>query len=123
MQACRAAIAKSGTVTLELGLFEKPAVVVYRLDWFNRLIAQHILRLKIKFVCMVNILAGKEVFPEFVTRPYTEEEIVAALSALISESDERAECLKDLAALKKQLGSGSPSAKAAAEILNLIPSL
>lgn len=66
MHDCQIALAKSGTVTLELALHRKPSVVIYQLSQLNYLIAKYLLRLKLSYYCMVNILGQREIYPELI---------------------------------------------------------
>ncbi len=76
MRECKRAIAKSGTVTLELALHKTPTVVIYRTGKVNRWIAKHLLNLThLPYFCIANILAGEEVFPEYIKRSYSTEEL------------------------------------------------
>jgi len=60
-----ACIAVSGSVGLELLYRAKPSVIVYRVNSFVRTVTPWFL--KIPFISLVNLLAGKELFPEFLT--------------------------------------------------------
>lgn len=83
MADCTAAIAKSGTVTLELALHHKPTIVIYRTGRLNRWIAKHFLHLEhLPHFCLVNILGRKEIFPEYIKVPFTPEEISLRLKEL-----------------------------------------
>jgi lipid-A-disaccharide synthase len=66
MQDSQLALAKSGTVTLELALHNTPTVVTYEISKTHQFIGKHLLRLNLPYYCIVNILANKEVFPEFI---------------------------------------------------------
>ncbi len=121
MQRANASIAKSGTVTLELGLYQVPSVVVYELDLFNRLFAQYLLRLKIPLVSMTNILLNKEVFPEFVTKPHTPEGIYESLRVLWPNTEKRRALQNDLEELQKMVGQDA-SQRAGELVQSLIES-
>ncbi|MFZ4099446.1 MAG: lipid-A-disaccharide synthase [Chlamydiia bacterium] len=56
MRHCRAAIAKSGTITLELALLRVPTVVVYAVSWINALIIHYLLKVNLPFYSIANIL-------------------------------------------------------------------
>jgi lipid-A-disaccharide synthase len=58
-------IAVSGSVGLELLYRGKPSVVVYRINPFFRLLAPMLVNTP--YISLVNLLAGKELFPEYVT--------------------------------------------------------
>lgn len=120
MRASRAAIAKSGTVTLELALHSCPTVVVYELSWLNRFIAQHIIRVNLPHYCIVNILAQKEVFPELIAAGFSAENLYLQLKNLSETGTMRECCLqecKNVKLLLKEYHASQKSAQAIAELL------
>ena len=58
------AIASSGTVTMECAWFRVPTVVLYRTSWPTYVLGRWFI--KIPHIAMPNVLAGHEVFPEFI---------------------------------------------------------
>jgi lipid-A-disaccharide synthase len=60
-----ACITVSGSVSLELLWRAKPSVVVYRMGRVGHKVARWLL--KAPYICLVNLLAGKELYPEFAT--------------------------------------------------------
>ncbi|MBN9413563.1 MAG: lipid-A-disaccharide synthase [Candidatus Paracaedimonas acanthamoebae] len=66
MIASDAAIAASGTVTLELGLTQTPFLVAYKVNPLTALILKRLMR--IPYVCMVNILLNKPLIGEFIQK-------------------------------------------------------
>ncbi len=118
MESCHAALAKSGTVTLELGLFNKPAAIVYQVDRINRFIAKHIVRLNLSHVGIVNILAKKTVQPEFVLEPFTPEQLIESVDNLISNENTRRTYLEGCKEAADILGPQKASLEAASAILN-----
>jgi lipid-A-disaccharide synthase len=56
----------SGTITLENAIIGLPMIIMYRLPWLTFKIAKAIV--KIKYIGMPNLLAGKEILPEFVQK-------------------------------------------------------
>jgi lipid-A-disaccharide synthase len=119
MRDCRTAIAKSGTVTLELALHHIPTVVVYQLSTLNRLIAQHILRLRLPYYCIVNILCNKTVFPEWIAKAPTAESLFHDLTSLFLEGEDRSACLKGCLEARQRLGTYRTSQLAAQYITTL----
>lgn len=71
MERSTLAIAKSGTVTLELALHRVPTVVTYQLSTLNYLMAKYVLRLKLPYFSIVNILWQGELFYEQIYPPVT----------------------------------------------------
>lgn len=66
MRHARAAIAKSGTVTLELALHGCPTAVTYEISYFNYAVAKHLLRINLPHYCIANILLNETLFPEMI---------------------------------------------------------
>lgn len=64
MQKSTLAIAKSGTVNLELALYGVPTVVTYQMNRFDYFLVKHLFRIKLPHYCIVNILLNERVFPE-----------------------------------------------------------
>ncbi len=119
MRAAHAAIAKSGTVTLELALHEVPTVVTYAISPLDLFIAQDILKIRLPFYCLVNIIANFEVFPELFGPNFTKKNLYQKISSLIDGS-QRKICQASFLALKEQLGNQDSSAEAAKHVFQLI---
>ena len=120
MRDCRSAIAKSGTVTLELALHRCPTVVIYKLTLLNRLIAQYVLRLNLPHYCIVNILCGKTVFPEIIEKGLTPKAIVTELRKLTEDTEERKTCLHECERLPSILLENNASEHVSNAIKELI---
>ncbi len=120
MRHCHTAVAKSGTVTLELALHHKPTVVVYHVSKFNKFIAQHLLKLNLPHYCLVNILSGKRVFPELITEAYTAADLFHELSQLHHEGQKRNECISYCQQLEIILESKCASKEAAKAIGSML---
>ena len=74
-----AAIAKSGTVTLELAIMNIPTVCCYQTSLLTRWWARSVLRLRPRFFALPNILTGQEAFPECILPPVTPSSLANAL--------------------------------------------
>lgn len=120
MRDCRSALAKSGTVTLELALHRTPAVVLYKLTRLNRFIAQWILRLNLPHYCIVNILSEKTVYPEIIERGLSSQNLLNTLMPLHRHSEERNRCIEQCRELNEILQEKEASGHAAAAIQELI---
>ena len=109
----RAALAASGTVTLELALSKVPMVTAYRVPLFEELIARAVLL--IKSVILPNLVLGENVVPEFLQRDCNAENLAAALLPLLNEGPERKRQLAAFARLDPLFATGNepPSARAA----------
>lgn len=123
MKESRIALAKSGTVNLELALRSIPTVVTYSLSKLNYWIAKYILKLNLPHYSIVNILAKKEVFPELIGTNIQSKDIFYRLDQLNSNEDLRQSIVFDCTKIKNELGSAAPNQVAAIEIESLFRSI
>jgi lipid-A-disaccharide synthase len=116
MRLARAALAASGTVTLELALAETPSVVAYKVE---RWVAPLRFLIKVPSVVLANLVLGRNVYPEFLQEDCTPEKLEAAVLPLLSDTDARRVQLEGLkqTAEKLRLASSSPSTAAAEAVL------
>jgi lipid-A-disaccharide synthase len=119
MRLARAALAASGTVTLQLALARTPSVVAYKVD---KLIAKLRFLLKVPSVVLANLVLGKNIYPEYLQEACTAEALADALIPLLGETEEREAQLQALAQTpeKMRLSSSSPSAAAAEAVLAVV---
>ena len=113
-----AALAASGTVTLELGVVGTPMVVAYRVD---PVAARLRFLLKVHSVVLANLVLGANAFPEFIQEDCTPAKLSAALAPLLKDTPERGAQVAALAKIREKmfLPEGTPSGKAA-EIVHSI---
>ena len=93
MQASQTALAKSGTVTLELALHRCPTVVMYQLSKFNYYMAKYVLKLNLPYYSLPSILAGQAIFPEVIGTDVTAEALLPPLEKVHGDADCRAKQL------------------------------
>jgi lipid-A-disaccharide synthase len=116
--AAKAALTKSGTSTLELAMAGVPMAVTYRVNPISGGIARRVI--KVKYVAMINLLAGHELVPELLQQNCKPEKLAATLRILLTDSQAAsaqragfAPALNTLRAL-----DSAPSEAAAAAILS-----
>ncbi len=112
------AITKSGTITMECAAFGVPAVVFYKTSWPTYLIGRQIVN--VKYLAMPNLLAGEEIYPEFIQDAATAGNISRAALALLRDESRRAAVKAKLAAVVASLGNPGAANRAAAAIVNLL---
>ncbi|MBS1151360.1 MAG: lipid-A-disaccharide synthase [Myxococcaceae bacterium] len=110
------AVVASGTATLEAALMHRPLVAVYRVSPVTYLVGRTML--KIPFVCLVNLLAGRRVVPELLQGDATPEAIVAALEPLWS-GPARTALLDGLDEVRAKLGQPGAAGRVADAVLKL----
>lgn len=120
--AANAALAVSGTISLELAIAEVPSIIAYRTGILTAAIARRMI--SVNHIAMPNLIVGERVVPEFVQERCNAVELTTALENLLEAEDLRAKQIKGLSLVANSLGAGclSPSFRAADEILNIIES-
>jgi len=113
MRAADLALATSGTIILELGLHSVPTVVTYKLPLINYLLGRYLFRIRLPHYTLVNIICAKQVYPEFIHRTLSVDEIVKALEEFIQNPTP---CQKECARLRELLASHDASQEAALTI-------
>jgi lipid-A-disaccharide synthase len=113
----RAALAASGTVTLELALAGVPTIAAYRLSLFEYGVARSLIR--VPSVILANLVLGQSVVPEFLQFDCRPERLAVALEAILGDTPERRRQLEAFARLDQLMGVGalSPSQRAAEIVL------
>jgi lipid-A-disaccharide synthase len=110
-----ACIAVSGSVSLEMMYRAKPAVIVYRLHTVYRLLAKKML--KARFITLVNLLAGEELYPELLTSGDESERIAGHVLGWLHDPASRAALVARLEALRDRVAVPGACDRAAAYIL------
>jgi lipid-A-disaccharide synthase len=122
-RSARAALAASGTVTLELALAGVPTVAAYRVSRLEEIILRGLNALcpaRVKTVILANLVIGEKVVPEFLQSDCTPENLAAALTPLLSETIQRQRQLEAFARLDPIMATGAaPSERAAAIVLDI----
>jgi len=114
----RAALTKSGTVTLELALAGVPMVAAYRVSWLEAVVGRRLI--KVSSVILANLVLGENVVPEFIQEACTAEKLATALAPLIEDSPARQRQVEAFARLDTimEIGSNAPAARAADIVLS-----
>jgi lipid-A-disaccharide synthase len=114
-----AAIVTSGTATLETALFGIPEVICYKGSNISYQIAKRLI--KIKYICLVNLIMDKEVVKELIQDELTTNNLVQELKKLLLDEEKKATLQTNYAALKKLLSAGgNASSNAANSIYSML---
>jgi lipid-A-disaccharide synthase len=119
-RSCRAALAASGTVTLELALSGTPTVVAYKVPKIEEFIGRRLIQ--VPTIVLPNLILGENAFPEFLQAEANGETLARAVAALLDDGPERRRQTEALAKIadKMRLPNGqTPSGAAADAILTL----
>ena len=113
----RAALAKSGTVTLELALSGIPMVTAYRVGAAEAFILRRAIR--VSSVILANLVIGSDIIPEFLQENCTPDKLAHALRDVLAETHDRLRQLVAFATMDGKMSTGdqSPSVRAADIVL------
>jgi lipid-A-disaccharide synthase len=116
----RAALAASGTVTLELALAQVPTVAAYRGAGWEAAIARRLI--KLPSVILPNLILGRSIVPEFIQQDATAQRLADQLEAALAEGEGRHRQLAGFAEVETIMRSAgeSPAANAVEAALALV---
>ena len=109
--ACDVVLCKPGTATLEAALLDRPCVVAGRGHPLSAAVVRRLV--EVEYWAMPNLIAGREIIPEFLQERADPAAIAAAVSALLAEP-ERPRQRAELAAVREAMGPGGAARRAAA---------
>ena len=115
-----AALVTSGTATLETALFRVPQVVCYYTAAGKLVSLLRRLVLKVPFVSLVNLIAGKEVVTELVAGDMSARSVKRELALILPGGKKRKQMLEDYGNLIQVLGEAGASERAARQMLQAL---
>ncbi|MBY0361293.1 MAG: lipid-A-disaccharide synthase [Phreatobacter sp.] len=119
-RSAHAALACSGTVTLELAVAGVPQVVAYRAGWLEAQIVRRLVT--VDTAVLANLVVGDKVVPEFLQEKATVEAVAAALSAILVDGPARDRQIAAFARIDgiMDFAGEAPSVKAARIVLGCL---
>lgn len=108
----------SGTATLETAIMQKPFVVIYKMGLLNYLLYRP--QVKVPYIGMVNIVAGKKVVEEFIQFQTSPKKIADTVLKILQSPQETAQIKNTLAQVKSLLGEKGASLRAAQIAVNFL---
>jgi len=118
MAACRAVLAASGTVTLELALLGVPAVVAYRTHPLTYAIGRRLV--SVSFISLVNLIADRMVVPEFLQDEAHPPVLADRLLALLDDTLARSRQIEGYRKVRAKLGSSGASERVARIVIDML---
>jgi lipid-A-disaccharide synthase len=115
MQRASVGIVASGSATLEAAYFRLPYALIYKVAWPTYLAAR--LVVNVKYLGMPNVLANKEVVPEFIQHRAKPSTIAKAVLQLINDPGARDRMISEFDQIVAKLGEGGASERAARAIV------
>jgi lipid-A-disaccharide synthase len=115
MQRAFAGVIASGSATQEAAYYRLPFVLVYKVSWLTYLAGR--LVIKVDYLGMPNVIANKEIVPEFIQHEAKASAIVKAMLPLMDEPAARHEMISAFDEIAATLGEGGASNRAALAII------
>ncbi len=108
----------SGTATLETAILNKPMVILYQVSplsyWIGKVLV------KVDWIGLVNIVAGRRVVPELLQEATKGERIAAEALKILEDESYRQEMLQGLTEVRAKLGSPGAAKRVARMALEMI---
>jgi len=118
LNVCDLALVTSGTATLETAIMEKPFLIVYKMNLLNYLLYRP--QVKIPFIGIVNIIAGRKIISEFIQFKATPQNIANESLRILNNPAELETIKNNLSQLKLSLGSPGASTRAAKIVIDFL---
>ena len=120
MQVSDLIIATSGTTLLEAACLKIPAVTFYKFHPLTYLVAKAVLKNRLRYFAMPNILAGKQVIPELAQAAATADRIAFEAKKMLENPEYHAKIVAELKRVSASLGEPGATGKSAAYIIELL---
>ena len=110
------AIAKSGTVSLEICKLKIPSIILYKMNLLNYLIVKSLV--KVKFANIINIAAGKEIIPELLQSNCNPKNLFKQVSSFINDPNKIKDQVNKTQSILNQFKTSTPSVELASKALS-----
>jgi len=104
-------VATSGTVTLQAAIYGTPGLIIYKVSPVSYLFGK--ILIKVQHIGLANLIAGREIMPEFIQGQATPENIAETVEEMLNDSSALERSRKDLLEIRKALGGAGASERVA----------
>jgi lipid-A-disaccharide synthase len=112
-------VAASGTVTLQAAIHGTPMVIIYKVSPISFMMGRALVR--VPNIGLVNLVAGRQLVPEFVQNAATAENISSAVADMLADRVQFTHLKKQLFALRNVMGGAGASDRVAQLALGMLP--
>ena len=116
LEIAHSAIVASGTATLQAAIMNTPAIVVYKMNSMSWFLAKKIV--KTRYASMANIIAGQEVFPEYLQSEANINNLYHAAYKMLNDDNYKNQLKQKIGLINEKIGLMGASKKTAEYILN-----
>ncbi len=118
--AAHLALAKSGTINMELALNSVPQIVGYKVSRVTAFFARYLLRFNVKYISPVNLLLNEMLIEEFIQEDFKAEKIFNAALKILEDNSTKENIMLGYERLKDKLGKPGVTDRASKDILDLL---
>jgi len=108
-------VAKSGTISLDLCKLQVPFITIYKLSWINYFIIRPFV--KVKYINIINIIANKEIIPEFIQGNCNSKNIISKLEEFFQNKNKLRELVNDYSIVLNELSNKNTSQQIADDLI------
>ena len=112
-------VAASGTVTLQAAIHGTPMVIIYKVSPISFMMGRALVR--VPHIGLVNLVAGRQLVPEFVQNAASAENISSAVADMLADRVQLNHLKKQLFALRDVMGGAGASDRVAQLALGMLP--
>ena len=109
------AVAKSGTISLEICKSKIPSIILYKMNFINYLIIRTLV--KVKFANIINIAANEEIIPELLQSRCNAKNIFETVNYYLNDPNKMKEQINRSQLILEKLKSSTPSTVSASKVL------
>ena len=110
------AVAKSGTVSLEICNAKVPSIIIYKINFINFLIMKFLV--KVNYANIINIINNREIIPELLQNECNSKEIFKSVKYFLKNPNFAKKQVEDCTRTLEQIRSKTSSSEEAAKILS-----
>ncbi len=118
--AAHLALAKSGTINMELALSSVPQIVGYKVSRVTAFFARYLLRFNVKYISPVNLLLNEMLVSEFVQEDFKAEKIFNEALRILEDNSKKQDMMLGYKRLKDKLGKPGVTDRVSEDILDLL---
>ena len=108
-------VAKSGTISLDLCKLQVPFITIYKLTWINYIIIRPLI--KVKYINIINIIANKQIIPEFIQGNCNPKNIISKLDEFFQNKNKLRELVNDYSTVLNELSNKNTSKQIADDLI------
>ncbi|MBT8374536.1 MAG: lipid-A-disaccharide synthase, partial [Deltaproteobacteria bacterium] len=120
LKRCRLVVVASGTATLEAAIYGIPMIIIYKMSPVTYWLGRMLVRSRVKYFGLVNLIAGREISPELLQNDVTPKKIADIAFEMLNDAPGLRKMKNELLGLKDVLGGPGASKRVADIALDML---